>query len=133
MTLSLRLVVLGALVLLSLAFDGGASKLGKEGLDEAAAAAALKEDTLINNMLPEEDPLVTKGPLRRTKPTKASATKTSAVKGSGHELNGTLQCSERHFRCDDGHCIHVSFVCDGDADCIDGSDEHPNECKITGL
>ncbi|XP_021711660.1 very low-density lipoprotein receptor isoform X7 [Aedes aegypti] len=129
MTRSLRLLVLGAFCLAYFCCD--ASKLGtKAGLDEQAAAASLKEETLQSNMLPEEEPVhVTKGPkLTGNKPTKVTP---AIEKGPSNELNSTLQCSERQFRCNDGHCIHVSFVCDGEADCSDGSDEHSRECKVT--
>ncbi|CAH0717531.1 unnamed protein product, partial [Brenthis ino] len=32
-------------------------------------------------------------------------------------------CPAKHFHCGQGRCIDSSFVCDGDADCPDGSDE----------
>ncbi|XP_062564509.1 low-density lipoprotein receptor-like isoform X2 [Armigeres subalbatus] len=126
MTRSLRLVVLGVLCLVAY-YCCDASKLGTiAGLDDAAA---LKEDTLQSNMLPEEEPVhVTKGPKLVTKPVKVTP---AIAKGPSNELNSTLQCAERQFRCNDGHCIHVSFVCDGEADCSDGSDEHSRECKVT--
>lgn len=37
------------------------------------------------------------------------------------EFTGT--CLPSQFRCLDHRCIDVSFVCDGDKDCVDGSDE----------
>uniref|UniRef100_A0A452UCL4 EGF-like domain-containing protein n=1 Tax=Ursus maritimus TaxID=29073 RepID=A0A452UCL4_URSMA len=33
-------------------------------------------------------------------------------------------CLPSQFRCPDHRCIDLSFVCDGDKDCVDGSDEH---------
>lgn len=33
------------------------------------------------------------------------------------------QCQGGEFRCANGQCISTSFVCDGDNDCSDGSDE----------
>ena len=32
-------------------------------------------------------------------------------------------CLAGQFRCDSGHCIDPEFVCDGDRDCQDTSDE----------
>lgn len=33
-------------------------------------------------------------------------------------------CSSQEFKCvTSGECISLGFVCDGDEDCIDGSDE----------
>lgn len=82
MTRSLRLLVLGALCLAYYCACCDASKLGTKaaGLDDleaASAAAALKEDTLQSNMLPEEEPVhVTKGPKltpnNNNKPTKVT-------------------------------------------------------------
>ncbi|XP_053696263.1 low-density lipoprotein receptor-like isoform X2 [Sabethes cyaneus] len=133
MTLSLRLLVLGALCSLQLGPLAGANKLGSTGHNDPVL---LNEETLQSNMLPDEEPQhVTKGPkLPAGKPVKNSTSgkgMPSLVKGSANELNTTLQCSERQFHCNDGHCIHVSFICDGEADCADASDEDPRECKIT--
>ncbi|XP_023813795.2 uncharacterized protein LOC101157458 isoform X4 [Oryzias latipes] len=33
------------------------------------------------------------------------------------------QCHSMEFHCGSGECIHGSWKCDGDADCLDGSDE----------
>lgn len=32
-------------------------------------------------------------------------------------------CSSDQFRCDDGRCIPATWICDGDNDCGDMSDE----------
>ncbi|CAK9302728.1 unnamed protein product [Gordionus sp. m RMFG-2023] len=33
------------------------------------------------------------------------------------------KCNSHEYRCDNGHCIMSSWRCDGDTDCLDGSDE----------
>ncbi|XP_019865728.1 very low-density lipoprotein receptor isoform X2 [Aethina tumida] len=39
-----------------------------------------------------------------------------------------ISCSEKLFQCANKQCIPTTFVCDGEADCQDGSDENPVEC-----
>ncbi|XP_050670975.1 very low-density lipoprotein receptor isoform X5 [Leptidea sinapis] len=38
-------------------------------------------------------------------------------------------CSIRQFQCANGKCIPISWVCEGDNDCDDNSDENIEECK----
>ena len=38
------------------------------------------------------------------------------------------QCLPQHFACNNTLCIHKVWVCDGDDDCGDGSDESPKLC-----
>ncbi|XP_037718637.1 very low-density lipoprotein receptor isoform X3 [Drosophila subpulchrella] len=40
------------------------------------------------------------------------------------------KCDEKQFQCQSGDCIPIRFVCDGDADCKDHSDEQIKECKF---
>lgn len=49
---------------------------------------------------------------------------------SGQSLEA--KCGEKQFQCRSGDCIPIRFVCDGDADCKDHSDEQINECKFLG-
>ena len=45
----------------------------------------------------------------------------------------TLQCNENQFAClDDSLCIHTTWMCDGEFDCNDESDETADDCgKLT--
>ena len=36
------------------------------------------------------------------------------------------KCTDAEFRCRNGYCIQQSYLCDGQADCQDSSDETPN-------
>ncbi|GAB0089782.1 hypothetical protein DMENIID0001_043940 [Sergentomyia squamirostris] len=51
---------------------------------------------------------------------------------SNKSNKSSFECTDRQFRCTDGSCLHMSFVCDGEPDCSDGKDEFPEECSITG-
>ena len=42
-----------------------------------------------------------------------------------------LRCRDDQFRCDSNRCITRYWVCDGDKDCSDGTDEDPKECVNT--
>uniref|UniRef100_T1J2Z9 Serine protease 12 n=1 Tax=Strigamia maritima TaxID=126957 RepID=T1J2Z9_STRMM len=41
----------------------------------------------------------------------------------------TKECNSMEFKCDTNKCILLAFVCDGDNDCIDGSDETTQLCN----
>lgn len=40
-------------------------------------------------------------------------------------------CALRQFTCSNKKCIPIAFVCDGEDDCGDNSDENPAECPIS--
>ncbi|KAH8407013.1 hypothetical protein KR222_004148, partial [Zaprionus bogoriensis] len=40
-------------------------------------------------------------------------------------------CEEKQFRCSSGECIPIRYVCDGDSDCRDHSDEQQEQCRFT--
>uniref|UniRef100_A0A1I8M8N4 EGF-like domain-containing protein n=1 Tax=Musca domestica TaxID=7370 RepID=A0A1I8M8N4_MUSDO len=48
--------------------------------------------------------------------------------GIGQNL--TKACDEKQFRCGNGYCLPVRFLCDGESDCADHSDEMIPECRI---
>ncbi|XP_026758774.2 very low-density lipoprotein receptor isoform X5 [Galleria mellonella] len=39
-------------------------------------------------------------------------------------------CTSSEFRCKTGRCIPLSWRCDNEKDCSDGSDEEPGTCKV---
>ena len=39
------------------------------------------------------------------------------------------ECSHNQRKCKDGSCIRMDWMCDGYADCVDASDEDPEECS----
>lgn len=42
---------------------------------------------------------------------------------------GIQPCAARQFQCDNGHCVPLNWVCEGESDCEDNSDESPTLCK----
>ncbi|XP_035895100.1 very low-density lipoprotein receptor isoform X2 [Anopheles stephensi] len=141
----LTLLVLAPAVIVAVA-GANTDKLEKLAMYEA------KEHVLMNNMIPEQASAVTVDgknltgsrivPPTKAKPTESHATDVSINNGTvprtgktttglPSEFNMTLQCAERQFRCGNGQCIHISFVCDGEDDCNDGSDEDLLVCKVT--
>ena len=42
----------------------------------------------------------------------------------------TGRCEPSEFTCGDGTCVPTSFLCDGNRDCLDGSDEKQADCSV---
>lgn len=38
-------------------------------------------------------------------------------------------CSTNEWKCSNGECINLEFVCDNTQDCVDGSDEDEDFCE----
>ena len=45
-------------------------------------------------------------------------------------LSVGFACDEHQFQCADGFCIKKNWLCDGEKDCDDGSDEDSNTCSV---
>ena len=43
--------------------------------------------------------------------------------------SGEFTCSEGEWHCGNGLCVEEDFLCDGDNDCTDGTDELPVNCR----
>ncbi|XP_059219892.1 low-density lipoprotein receptor isoform X2 [Stomoxys calcitrans] len=48
----------------------------------------------------------------------------------GIAQNLTYVCTEKQFHCGNGKCLPVRFLCDGESDCDDHSDEMIPECRF---
>ncbi|XP_049531787.1 low-density lipoprotein receptor-like isoform X4 [Anopheles darlingi] len=133
--LLLTLLVLAPLA--TIVSGAASSKLGKLSPEEALT----KEQVLKNNMIPEQEEAIAPDaigegvagsikPKPTMSPINAPTVMPKDTTGFSKEFNMTLQCGERQFQCGNGQCIHISFVCDGEDDCGDASEEKPDVCKV---
>lgn len=49
--------------------------------------------------------------------------------GDDNPLLGLRKCTDSEFKCTNGICIVGTWVCDGEKDCGDGSDEDLGVCR----
>ena len=47
------------------------------------------------------------------------------------EIVGCPSCDVTEFQCKSGSCLNATWVCDGEPDCFDGSDEAAELCGYT--
>ncbi|XP_030029446.1 very low-density lipoprotein receptor isoform X6 [Manduca sexta] len=52
------------------------------------------------------------------------------TKAYDYKSSETRTCTSSEFRCKTGRCIPLSWRCDNEKDCTDGSDEEPGTCKV---
>ena len=53
------------------------------------------------------------------------------IKSNGTQVDHGIKCGEREFRCKNRYyCVHRAWLCDGEPDCPDGSDETAEECGV---
>ncbi len=51
------------------------------------------------------------------------------IKGQEPEENSPQSCGANEHQCRNGECINLDFLCDGQRDCLDGSDESEETCS----
>ncbi|XP_063697289.1 low-density lipoprotein receptor isoform X3 [Culicoides brevitarsis] len=77
-----------------------------------------KSDSIARNQIPSKIQLFsTSGPA------------TDNVFSKKYSISKKQKCGDRTFQCLSGKCIHANFMCDGENDCDDKSDEAPDLCS----